>query len=71
MTLLYGTILGELLNRVSTIERCLAVKGLLNPELRVNDGLNVIIEDEEETKEERCDQKDEDVPHGRGNDPGV
>ena len=71
MTLLYGTILGELLNRVSTIERCLAVKGLLNPELRVNDGLNVIIEDEEETKEERCDYEEEDVLPWGENDPGA
>ena len=71
MTLTLWKGLVELMNRVSTLERCLAAKGLLNPELRVNDGLNVIIEDEEETKEERCDYEEEDVLPWGENDPGA
>lgn len=61
MTLIIWNAVTELINRVSTVERCLAVKGLLNPELRVRNELNLIFGDEEERTNEHCDQADEDM----------
>ena len=49
----------------------LMYEGSLNLELSVNDELNVIIEDKEDTNQERCDHEGEGLlPRGE-NDPGA